>query len=151
MNTVASTTMPPAFSWPVRVYWEDTDGGGVVYYANYLKFFERTRTEWLRSMGLNQQALRDETGGVFVVSEAAVKYHRYARLDDLLTVTARLQQAGKASVVFAQQAWRGEAGQGELLAEGTFRVGWVKAETMHPTRMPPHVLQALAASAVSGA
>ena len=75
--------MPPAFSWPVRVYWEDTDGGGVVYYANYLKFFERTRTEWLRSMGLNQQALRDETGGVFVVSEAAVKYHRSARLDDL--------------------------------------------------------------------
>ena len=92
-----------------------------------------------------------ETGGVFVVSEAAVKYHRSARLDDLLTVTARLQQAGKASVVFAQQAWRGEPGQGELLAEGTFRVGWVKAETMQPTRMPPHVLQALAASAVSGA
>ena len=138
----------PVFSQPVRVYWEDTDAGGVVYYANYLKFFERTRTEWLRSIGLNQQALREETGGVFVVSEASVKYHRSARLDDLLTVTARLQQCGKASVVFVQQAWRGDIEQGELLAEGSFRVGWVKEANMQPARMPPQVLQALGAAQV---
>lgn len=101
-----SPTIPPSFCWPVRVYWEDTDAGGVVYYANYLKFFERARTEWLRRLGLEQHALRESTGGVFVVSEAAIKYHRSARLDDALTITLRLQQAGKASVVFVQQAWR---------------------------------------------
>lgn len=209
-----STTTSPSFCWPVRVYWEDTDAGGVVYYANYLKFFERARTEWLRSMGLEQHALRASSGGVFVVSEAAIKYHRSARLDDALTITVRLQQAGKASVVFVQQAWReppapgvghsngnatglgtaraaladtgvaAESGaptcsasalsaseqgtahghmqtpiqtqtqtqQGEqqlpreLLAEATIRVGWVKADTMQPARMPPMVLQALAAT-----
>lgn len=140
-------TNPPVLHMPVRIYWEDTDAGGVVYYANYLKFFERARTEWLRSIGVNQQALREETGGVFVVSEATVKYHRAARLDDLLTVTASLQQAGKASVVFAQKAWRGKPEDGELLTEGAFRVGWVKAETMQPTRMPASVLQAMGDSA----
>ncbi|MBP6967358.1 MAG: YbgC/FadM family acyl-CoA thioesterase, partial [Brachymonas sp.] len=73
---------------PVRVYWEDTDAGGVVFYANYLKFFERARTEWLRRLGLNQHTLREQTGGMFVVSSAQIKYHQPARLDDLLTVTA---------------------------------------------------------------
>ncbi len=73
-----------AFGWPVRVYWEDTDAGGIVFYANYLKFFERARTEWLRSLGIGQQALREATGGMFVVTDATLKYHRPARLDDEL-------------------------------------------------------------------
>jgi acyl-CoA thioester hydrolase len=64
------------FNWPVRVYWEDTDAGGIVFYANYLKFFERARTEWLRALGIEQQRLREEVGGLFVVSETRVQYHR---------------------------------------------------------------------------
>ncbi|MDO5654044.1 MAG: tol-pal system-associated acyl-CoA thioesterase [Brachymonas sp.] len=138
------TATPPSFSLPVRVYWEDTDAGGVVYNANYLKFFERARSEWLRSLDVHQQALRDETGGVFVVSEIAIKYHRPARLDDLLTITVCLQQMGKASMVFTQQARRGGV-EGELMAEATVRVGWVDAEKMRPVKMPADVLQRLAA------
>ena len=84
----------PLFGWPLRVYWEDTDAGGIVFYANYLKFFERGRTEWLRSLGIGQQHLRETTGGMFVVSETTVKYHRPARLDDELIVTAALREAG---------------------------------------------------------
>ena len=94
------------FQWPVRVYWEDTDAGGIVFYANYLKFFERARTEWLRSLGLGQQQLRDSTGGMFVVSEPNVRYHLSARLDDELIVTAQLTESGRASMTIAQQALR---------------------------------------------
>ncbi len=94
-----------AYELPIRVYWEDTDAGGIVFYANYLKFFERARTEWLRSLGIGQQALREQTGGMFVVSETAIKYHRPARLDDELMVTARLQESGRASLTIAQQAF----------------------------------------------
>ena len=77
------------FAFPIRIYWEDTDAGGIVFYANYLKFFERARTEWLRSLGLEQQKLREQTGGMFVVTQAQVDYHRPARQDDQLLVTAR--------------------------------------------------------------
>ena len=137
-----STAAHPPFILPVRVYWEDTDAGGVVYYANYLKFFERARTEWLRSLGVNQQALKEEAGGIFVVSEATIKYHRSARLDDRLTITAGLQHAGKASVVFVQQARHGGP-DGDLLAEATVRVGWVQEQTMRPARMPEEIWRAL--------
>ena len=91
------------FQWGVRVYWEDTDAGGVVFYANYLKFFERSRTEWLRSLGIEQQKLRDSTGGMFVVAETNVRYLRPARLDDELIVTASLIEAGRASMIIGQQ------------------------------------------------
>ena len=91
-----------AFSLPIRVYWEDTDAGGIVFYANYLNFFERARTEWLRSLGIGQRNLREEIGGMFVVSETAVRYLRPARLDDELRVTARLQEAGRASLAIHQ-------------------------------------------------
>ena len=91
------------FGFPLRVYWEDTDAGGIVFYANYLKFFERGRTEWLRSLGISQQALRETTGGMFVVSETSLKYHRPARLDDALVVTAHLKESGRASLVIAQK------------------------------------------------
>jgi acyl-CoA thioester hydrolase len=82
------------FTWPVRVFWEDTDAGGIVFYANYLKFFERARTEWLRGLGIQQQRLREEAGGMFVVTDTQVRYLRPARLDDLLLVTARVLEVG---------------------------------------------------------
>jgi len=131
------------FELPIRVYWEDTDAGGIVFYANYLKFFERARTEWLRSRGIGQQALREQTGGIFVVSETQLKYHRPARLDDELLVTARLLEGGRASLTIAQQAWRKTAGQPELLCEGAIRIGWVSAATMKPERIPSTVLETL--------
>ena len=86
------------FQFPIRVYWEDTDAGGIVFYANYLKFFERARTEWLRSKGLEQRMLKETTGGMFVVSETRVKYHRPARLDDALLVSVNFAQSGRSSL-----------------------------------------------------
>jgi acyl-CoA thioester hydrolase len=134
------------FTWPVRVYWEDTDAGGIVFYANYLKFFERARTEWLRHLGLGQQALRDEVGGMFVVSETQVQYHRPARLDDLLLVTAHVQEAGRASLTIEQRAFLQPVRAGDpptLLCEGRIRIGWVDARSLRPQRIPAQVLDAL--------
>lgn len=96
-------SLEATFQWGIRVYWEDTDAGGIVFYANYLKFFERSRTEWLRSLGIEQQKLRDSTGGMFVVAETSVRYLRPARLDDELTVTASLIETGRASIIIGQQ------------------------------------------------
>ncbi|GAB3776588.1 tol-pal system-associated acyl-CoA thioesterase [Ramlibacter monticola] len=128
-----------AFAWPVRVYWEDTDAGGIVFYANYLKFFERARTEWLRSLGLAQSRLREEVGGIFIVSETYVRYVAPAKLDDELIVTAELKELGKASLIIGQQARRGDT----LLAEGTIRIGWVDDKTLRPGRIPPAILGVL--------
>lgn len=125
------------FTWPIRVYWEDTDAGGIVFYANYLKFFERARTEWLRALGVQQGALREAAGGMFIVSETSARYLAPARLDDELSVTAALQAAGRASLIIAQQAWRG----GTLLCEGTIRIGWVDAATLRPARIPDSILE----------
>jgi len=130
----------PAFRHAVRVYWEDTDAGGIVFYANYLKFFERARTEWLRAIGIEQHALREATGAIFIVGETAVRFLRPSRLDDLLDVTVELRAAGRASMTLVQQAWRGN----ELLAEGDIRIGWVDAQTLRPRRIPPTLLERLA-------
>ena len=130
------------FHFNVRVYWEDTDAGGIVFYANYLKFFERARTEWLRSKGVEQQRLREETGGMFVVSSTEVKYHRPARLDDMLYVTAKPIQLGKVACVIEQQARLGSP-DGPLLAEGTIRIGWVDAASMRPARIPTTLIQTI--------
>ena len=100
----SENSLASAFQWPLRVYWEDTDAGGIVFYANYLKFFERSRTEWLRSLGIEQHALRERTGGMFVVTETSVRYHRPARLDDELIVTASLIEKGRASLIIGQRA-----------------------------------------------
>jgi acyl-CoA thioester hydrolase len=140
------------FSWTVRVYWEDTDAGGVVFYANYLKFFERARTEWLRELGrsgsgaaalskdgFSQQALREQTGTVFIVSHTEVRHLAPARLDDQLRITVALTECGRATMNFAQQAWCGE----RLLAEGSIRVGCVDASSWRPRRIPQAVLDAL--------
>jgi acyl-CoA thioester hydrolase len=127
------------YRFPVRVYWEDTDAGGVVFFANYLKFFERARTEWLRSRGFTQQHLRDDEGLIFIVIETAVRYLRPARLDDVLDVTVAMREAGRASLTIAQQAWR----DGTLLAEGTIRIGCVEARSFAPTRIPNSIMQTL--------
>ncbi len=134
----------PAFELPIRIYWEDTDAGGIVFYANYLKFFERARTEWLRALGIGQQALREREGGLFVVSESAVKYLRPARLDDELIVTAQLQETGRAALVIAQQAFLVNPGSGRtLLCQGSIRIGWVDATTLRPARIPPALIEKL--------
>jgi acyl-CoA thioester hydrolase len=135
--------MTSSFVFPVRIYWEDTDAGGIVFYANYLKFFERARTEWLRSLGIQQHSLKEESGGMFVVSETQIKYFSPARLDDLLEVTARTAEPGRASLVLAQQAWLTLDGERKLLAEGTIRIGWVDSQTMKPGRIPAAILEAL--------
>ena len=130
MQTKESSSQP--FRHAVRVYWEDTDAGGVVFYANYLKYFERARTEWLRALGVEQQRLREQTGAIFIVSETSVRYLRPARLDDLLQVTVDLREPRSASLLLAQQAWRGN----ELLADGSIRIGCVDAQSFKPCRIP---------------
>jgi acyl-CoA thioester hydrolase len=119
----------------LRVYWEDTDAGGVVYYANYLKFFERARTEWLRALGVEQSDLKAKTDCIFVVADVQLRYLAAARLDDLLTLTVQVSEHGKASLQLLQQAWRGET----LLAQGHVRVGCVRASTLRPCRIPDQV------------
>lgn len=135
------------FSWPLRVYWEDTDAGGIVFYANYLKFFERSRTEWLRSLGIEQQRLRESTGGIFVVAETSIRYHRSARLDDELIVTAALVESGRASMIIKQQVLLKTEQAAEnskvLLCEGSIRIGWVDAATLQPQRIPASILDSL--------
>ena len=130
-----------AFSFPIRVYWEDTDAGGIVFYANYLKFFERARTEWLRALGVGQHALREQVGGMFVVSETSVKYYQPARLDDELIVTAALQEAGRVALVIQQQAVQKTSNT--LLCQGTIRIGWVDAQTLKPARIPSEIVEKL--------
>jgi acyl-CoA thioester hydrolase len=138
MNEPARSTAA-LFQHRLRVYWEDTDAGGVVFYANYLKFFERARTEWLRAAGVQQQALRETTGAIFIVTDTSVRYRAPARLDDELTVTVALRQRGTASMTIAQQAWRGD----QLLAEGEIRIGCVDAGTFKPRRIPTAVTSTL--------
>ena len=126
---------PSDFRWPVRVYWEDTDAGGIVFYANYLKYFERARTEWLRALGHAQEAMRAESGVMFIVTDTTVRYVRPSRLDDLLDITVHVQHAGRAQMTIRQQAWRGA----ELVAEGTIRIGCVDAATHRPQRIPTSI------------
>ena len=132
-----------SFALPIRVYWEDTDAGGIVFYANYLKFMERARTEWLRSLGIAQRQLREETGGIFVVSETQLKYHRPARLDDELLVTAELRQIGSASLIIAQRVLsnseQGATSGAALLCEGTIRIDPADAASLRPARIPRQV------------
>jgi len=124
------------FRHTLRVYWEDTDAGGVVFYANYLKFFERARSEWLRSYGFGQERLRLDTGVMFVVTDTAVRYRLPAKLDDVLEVSVDVTDARLASLQIKQQAWRQDTGGPVLLAEGTIRIGCVDAGTFRPRRIP---------------
>ncbi len=144
--TPSSTDSVPdiLFRHAVRVYWEDTDAGGVVFYANYLKFFERARTEWLRHLGLGQQALRERTGAIFVVTDTQLRFHQPARLDDLLEVTVALRHTGAASMRIHQQAWRSDGKHPVLLTEGDIRIGCVDQGTFRPMRIPTEVTELLA-------
>ena len=141
MNVHESLAPPAAsaFRHSVRVYWEDTDAGGIVYYANYLKFFERARTEWLRAQGHGQQAMVDATDRMFVVQETRVRFASPARLDDALDVTVQVLERGRASLRLAQQAWRGDT----LLAECDIRIGCVERATLKPRRIPGHLFESL--------
>src|SRR5262245_28794139 len=115
--------MTNAFTWPVRIYWEDTDAGGIVYYANYLKFMERARTEWLRALGIEQEPLMREHGLMFVVVDVEAHFRKPARYGDLLTVGCDIHEATRATLTFAQEIRR-DGGDGALLIDGRVRVAW---------------------------
>ncbi len=129
-----------SFSHPVRIYWEDTDAGGVVFYANYLKYFERARTEWLRSLGFGQQQMRTEQGLMFVVTDTRIRYLQPARLDDEIAITVRLVAAARATLKLTQAALRGDT----LLADSQITVACVAAASFRPKRLPRPLLDALA-------
>ncbi len=131
------------FQWPVRIYYEDTDAGGIVYHTNYLQYCERARTEWLRSRGWSQAALAREAGVVFSVVSLEIHYRRPAKLDDELTVECEPQVGGGASISFAQRVWRGVGADAELLADATVRVACVDAATHKPRRMPGELRHSL--------
>ena len=135
--------MKPVFSWPVRIYWEDTDGGGIVYYANYLRYMERARTEWVRSLGISQAALALDPGVLFTVVEAQVKYLAPAKLEDALAVSCEPTLTGRVSMAFRQRVYR-DSLEGELLAEGTIRVACVATGSLRPRRIPDAMRTAIA-------
>ncbi len=126
------------FVWPVRVYYEDTDSGGVVYYANYLKFMERARTEWLRSVGFEQDQLLAEEGIIFAVRSVELGYHHPARFNDALEVTASLAAKGRASLTFRQEVRRVD--DERVLCSGTIKIACVNLNNMRPTPIPEALL-----------
>ncbi len=132
-----------AFTIPVRVYYEDTDAGGVVYYANYLRFFERCRTEWLRSIGHHQADLLADQGIAFVVRAVSCDYQRPARLDDLLTIGLQVEKLGRAQIVFRQFARRAEGG--DDLVTATVQIVCVKLDAMKTTPIPEFLREKLEA------
>jgi len=123
------------------VYWEDTDGGGVVYYANYLKFMERARSEWLRSLGFDQAAMAREERIQFAVVEAQVRYRQPAKYDDLLDVSASVSAWRGASVTFLQEVRRGAGG--DLLVSATIRAASLDADTLRPRPLPAAMIEEL--------
>jgi len=127
MNTI--------FSLPVRVYYEDTDTGGVVYHSNYLNFMERARTEWLRALGFEQDELLREYGVIFAVSAVSVAFHKPARFNELLAVTVALERRGAASLTLKQEVRRGD----ELLASGEVRIACIDAQRFVPVAIPARV------------
>ena len=124
-----------SFAWPVRVYYEDTDAGGVVYYANYLRFTERARTEWLRDLGFEQTDLAQVHGVIFVVRAFAIEYLRPARFNDALRVTVELIKVGAGQIDLIQRVMRDD----EELATAQVKIVCVKVETMRPARLPAAV------------
>lgn len=123
------------FSWPLRVYYEDTDAQGVVYYANYFNFMERARTEWIRSLGIEQDALLRDHRRMFVVVDLQAQFRKPAKFNDELLVTASLKEAGRASFVIEQHIFRGQAA-GEALCSGAVRAAYLNADTFRPCKLP---------------
>lgn len=124
------------FAFPVRVYYEDTDAGGIVYYANYLRFAERARTEYIRALGCAQQTVLEEEKCGFTVRKCEIDYMRPAQLDDALVVTCELREAKGASAVMYQEIYRGD----ELLATVSVKVAYVNLARKRPTRIPEDLL-----------
>jgi acyl-CoA thioester hydrolase len=129
------------FVWPVRVYWEDTDAGGVVYYANYLKFLERARTEWLSHLGLEQDHLAETAGVVFVVRRVEADYLQPARFNDRLRVSSTLAHLGNASLTLKQQVLRDDI----VLLNATVKIACVQQSGFRPARIPEFVNRAFGA------
>lgn len=138
--------MNSAFRWPLRVYYEDTDAGAIVFYANYLKFFERARTEWLRTAGIGQQQLSAENGCIFVVKNSSIDYHAPAKLDDCLEISVQVQKLGGASIEFIQEAWCMNHPEPVRLCTGSVRVGCVNTSSLRPTQIPADVFQKINAA-----
>jgi acyl-CoA thioester hydrolase len=134
---MAAAAAPP-FVWPVRVYWEDTDAGGIVYYANYMKFMERARTEWLRAIGIDQARLKEEHGLMFVVVDVEAHYRKPARYNDQLQVTCRVRETTRASITLDQEVYRETVG-GELLLDGRVRAACLDALKYRPRPLPPEL------------
>ena len=132
------------FIFPTRVYWEDTDAGSIVYYANYLKFFERARSEWLRQLGVEQGTLLATEGCMFVVSEVQTKFHCPARIDDLLLVTVRIQKLGHASIQLHQSAYlqsqNSDVTTSTLVCVGSVRLACVQQSSMRPVAIPQSIV-----------
>lgn len=133
------TTNKP-FEWPVRVYYEDTDAQAVVYYANYFRFMERARTEWLRSLGVDQSAMMRDERRIFVVTEASAKFLMPAKLNDELIVTASLGQQTRATFEIQQCIYRNSL-DGQLLVRGNVNAAYLDADTMKPKRVPPTLFE----------
>jgi acyl-CoA thioester hydrolase len=128
------------FIWPVRVYYEDTDSGGVVYYANYLKFMERARSEWLRSLGHEQDVLAERYGVLFAVQSVALDFLKPARFNELLHVSAIVTHIGGASLRFKQEVSRIKQGRGpEVLTQGRVSVVCLDVRAFKPMAIPPHL------------
>lgn len=127
------------FSWPVRVYYEDTDSGGVVYYANYLRFMERARSEWLRSLGIEQDQLLQRDGLIFVVRHVDVNYLKPARFNDALRVTVAVHERGRASLTFEQQVLREDEGGATELCRGRVKIACLEAAAMRPCSIPKYI------------
>lgn len=136
------TVATQQFELAVRVYWADTDAGGVVYHSNYLDYCERARTEWLRELGFSQQRLAEEEGAVFTVVSVGIDFRRPARLDDLLQVRSQAELTGGATVEFKQEVWRMEPAP-ELLATAQVRVACVDAASFRPRRLPASLREEL--------
>ncbi len=138
--SMSDTPSQPGFSWPVRVYWEDTDAGGVVYYANYLRFLERARSEWLRALGVEQTELADRDGVLFVVRRVEADYLRPARYNDLLRVVCRLEEVGRASLEMLQEIRR----DADVLLQARVKLACVRVGDFKPAKIPEHVNQRIA-------
>ena len=126
------------FIWQARVYYEDTDSGGVVYYANYLKFLERARTEWLRSFGIQQNTLAQQDGLIFAVRSVQLEYVKPAKFNDLLDISVAISHAGKASLTFDQTVRQAE-GEKQLLCSGKVKIACLTADTLRPKAIPEKI------------
>ena len=136
--TVAESVKP--FAWPVRVYYEDTDAQGVVYYANYFRFMERARTEWLRALGVDQVALLEQERRMFVVTETQAAFVTPARFDDEIIVTARLSRLARATFDIEQNIYLDDL-DGTLLLRGAVKAAYINADTLRPMRVPASIFE----------